>query len=229
MKKGPYLLATVFLLTMVVIQSCNKDEDTTPVVTCQDDPATWAALAVDSMEVDTRGDCNEARMEYDTAFQYFAQYYINGNYLVTAASAYHLYDDTTYLGRFSTEVAFFAPDSIVQLTISGGDTLRRVDLQTMCYLLQTGRIVFFVTEMEQDGLNGGNFKYRSPDSTLYSMVPNSNISEMNVLSNEGLQTVTVGNDSITACICQVGFDVTLQDGPGNNQLVIDGLARLPFK
>lgn len=227
MKKGIYLF-TGLVLIISLLNSCKKDDNTTTADPCQTDPAYWTSLTVDGDAVDTRGACNLAYIELDSVYQYFHPTMFGSNYLVTAASVFTLYDDTTYMGRLNMQLSVLAPDSIVDVTINGTDTARNIPLQTLCYLLHTGELVFFQSQMQQEDKNGGFISYTGADTVHYQLNTGTD-PEMDILGNEGLGQALLDGDTTDVCICQVGFKVDVTNGNQTNTIELDGLSRLPFK
>lgn len=227
MQKGISLLLAAACM-VIFIASCNKDEDVVIADPCQTDPQYWANVAIDNINVDTRGACNTAYIEIDSVYQYFQPVMFGDEYLVVATSNFRLYNDTNYLGRFDVQLAIMAHDSIVNTTINGTDTTRQVPLQQLCYLLHTGELVFFQSQMNQQDKNGGFLDYTGPDSVNYRLSLSMN-PEMDILGNEGLGQAILNGDTTDVCICQAGFSGSVVNGAETDTIEIDGLARLPFK
>lgn len=210
----------MMLCLLATIAACTKTE----APNCQSDTF-WADITIESTSYNTLTPCTEWHLVVDSTAQSVDAASTLGFHFSSVTNKFHIQKGDTSSGTFQFDLFFFAPESLIETTISGTDTTRTISPANICAILDSNfhrlgsslqDTVSVVTNITFAS-NAGN-AYES-----YLLATNWQV------GGYGFQPLTI--EGVTGAECYTRFEMNalLTDTLGTDTLQLSGRFRVPFK
>ncbi len=214
------LLTYLFIGLLATLTSCTKTE----APNCQSD-AFWADITIENTSYNTLTPCSEWHLVVDSTAQSVSSEATLGFHFSNVTNKFYLQKGDTTSGTFQFDLFFFAPENLVETTISGTDTIRVISPANICAILDSNfhrlgsslqDTVSVVTNITF--ANNAGYTYES-----YLLPTNWQV------GGYGFQPLQIEGVNGNECFTRFEMNALLTDTLGTDTLQLFGTFRVSFK